>query len=152
MMGGSHLLLGLGAWSAAAPLLGTRAEPFGLALAALGALLPDIDHPGSWVGRRLLPVSVPLAAVFGHRGLTHSLLAVGGGILALRVEGLGWGAPPLAVGYLSHLVGDLVSGGVPLLWPSRRLFSLPLCRTGSLAEMGIVGAATLWLLSGAGRP
>jgi len=101
-----------------------------------GALLPDIDHPKSWLGQRIPLVSVPIAAVFGHRGITHSLLAVLGLALALW-HGLaqwqllqtrwGLGAVGVAAGYLSHLAGDFVThGGVPLLWPLKRRFSSPL--------------------------
>lgn len=101
-----------------------------------GALLPDLDHPKSWLGRRLPFISVPIAAVFGHRGITHSLLAVAGLALLLR-HGLAqwhlvstwWGLAALGMvaGYLSHILGDFVThGGVPLLWPVKRRFSSPL--------------------------
>ena len=101
-----------------------------------GALLPDIDHPKSWLGRRIPFISMPIAAVFGHRGITHSLLAVVGLALALRyglaqwqLVGTGWAlvAVGVAAGYLSHIAGDFVThGGVPLLWPVKRRFSSPL--------------------------
>lgn len=45
----------------------------GLIVGALSALLPDIDHPGSEVGRRLRPVAVMLEAVAGHRTVTHTV-------------------------------------------------------------------------------
>jgi len=41
-------------------------------------MMPDIDHPQSAFGKRVLPLSIPIATVFGHRGITHSLLAVAG--------------------------------------------------------------------------
>ncbi len=44
--------------------------------AILTCLLPDIDHPKSFLGQRLKWVSKPIARAFGHRGFTHSLLAV----------------------------------------------------------------------------
>ena len=50
--------------------------------AILTCLLPDIDHPKSFLGQRLSWISKPVARAFGHRGFTHSLLAVFG---ALRV-------------------------------------------------------------------
>ncbi|VEB43121.1 Inner membrane protein ydjM [Chromobacterium violaceum] len=43
-----------------------------------GSLLPDIDHPKSWLGRRIPFLSRPISYLFGHRGITHSLLAVVG--------------------------------------------------------------------------
>ncbi|WP_427925738.1 metal-dependent hydrolase [Shewanella algae] len=39
-----------------------------------GSLLPDLDHPSSTIGKRVLFVSVPLAGLFGHRQFTHSIL------------------------------------------------------------------------------
>ena len=51
----------------------------------LTCLLPDIDHPKSLLGQRLKWLSYPIARAFGHRGFTHSLLAVFGA-LALRSE------------------------------------------------------------------
>jgi inner membrane protein len=40
----------------AAPHFGQDAlGPVGLGLAVAGSLLPDIDHPKSWAGRRLRP-------------------------------------------------------------------------------------------------
>jgi inner membrane protein len=69
--------MSLSAWAWAAPHLGFPAfDPVALALAIGGALLPDIDHPQSWVGRRARLISQPLAALIGHRGFTHSILAV----------------------------------------------------------------------------
>jgi inner membrane protein len=108
------------------------------AAAGLGALLPDIDHPGSVVGRRLKLVSIPVSMIFGHRGITHSLIAV----VAMSVA-VAWqiGAQPwiaaLAIGYLTHLVGDwLTPSGVPFLWPNRRKFASPIgFKTNSMTEM-----------------
>ena len=85
MMAGSHVALGAAAWMLAAPHFGQDAlQPVGLGLAVAGSLLPDIDHPKSWAGRRLRPVSTLIAAVFGHRGVTHSLLALAGCWATLR--------------------------------------------------------------------
>src|SRR4051812_27051315 len=125
LLAGSHVALGAAAWALAAPGFGRPALDAGsLALAALGALLPDIDHPKSWVGRRLRPVSDGIAAVFGHRGITHSLLAVAGCGLLLRGN---W-ALPVVLGYLSHLGGDLLTpAGLRLFWPLPGRWAVPLC-------------------------
>ncbi len=141
MMASSHVMVGLAAWTLAAPALHLPVlSPACLGLATLGALLPDIDHPASWVGRRVRPVSRPVAALFGHRGLTHSLLAVLGMVALL--EHYGFGRPAvtaIAVGYLSHLAADgLTTRGLRLAWPARRTFGLPVCRTGSLGERLVV--------------
>ncbi len=142
MMAGSHMVVGAALWAVTARAGGLEpAEPAALSIALAGSLLPDIDHPQSWAGRKMRVVSVPLSMLVGHRGVTHSLLAV---VAALAVlAGLGDAGPwaPLAVGYLSHLLADaLTPSGVPLLWPHRRRFSLNLCRTGSVVEIGLVAA------------
>jgi inner membrane protein len=143
MMAGSHVAIGLAAWTLAAPVLGLPPlSPAALALAAAGALLPDIDHPHSWLGRRLPLVSRPLAALLGHRGVTHSLLAVAGCAWLLAAQGVARGiVAPLAVGALSHLAADaLTPAGLRLAWPLRARVGLSLCRTGSAAEVAVVGA------------
>lgn len=101
-------------------------------LAALvSSLLPDLDHPNSVLGQRLRWISIPLSRLTGHRGFTHSLLAV-----ALCIWGLGSdlmaGKVPVAVkdaliiGYLSHLLGDwLTPAGIPLFWPLKQRYRLP---------------------------
>ncbi len=48
--------------------------------ALASALLPDLDHPKSVLGQRLPWISKPLSRLFGHRGFTHSLLAVAAAI------------------------------------------------------------------------
>lgn len=102
----------------------------------LGSMLPDIDHPGSAFGRRVPFLSIPLSAIFGHRGITHSLIAVVGmsALVWYSLHHLDWhpgySVPfvvGIAVGYLSHLAGDwMTNSGVPLLWPSKRRFVAPL--------------------------
>ena len=100
-------------------------------MALASALLPDLDHPQSLLGRQLPWISGPLSRLFGHRGFTHSLLAVGMGVWGLAQVEAPWllsGAvkDALIVGYLSHLLGDwLTPMGIPLLWPWRRRFRLP---------------------------
>lgn len=101
-----------------------------------GSYLPDIDHPKSAFGSRVLPLSLPISAIFGHRGITHSLIAVVGmsWLMWWVFQQANWHkgfAVPLlvgmAAGYLSHLLGDwLTNSGVPLLWPSKRRFVSPL--------------------------
>lgn len=88
--------------------------------AILTCLLPDIDHPKSFLGQRLKWISKPIARAFGHRGFTHSLLAVFA-LLAtfyLKVpEGRFIPADALqgmVLGYLSHILADMLTpAGVP---------------------------------------
>jgi inner membrane protein len=146
-MAGSHVVVGLAAWTWVAPHLGLPSLDLqALGLAAIGALLPDIDHPSSWVGRRLRLISRPLATVIGHRGMTHSAVAVLACLMGLRWQGFHRSTiDPLVIGYLSHLAADLLTtSGVRLAWPSPRRQAIPLCRTGSLGESIIVTSVALW--------
>lgn len=130
-------------------------EVHGTLAAAVGGLLPDLDHPESALGRRLRLISVPLSALVGHRGVTHSLLAIVvllGCLIVVTTQPvyspLAWSVAPLCVGYLSHLVGDaLTPSGVPLLWPNKRRFSLNLFKTWSWQETAFVGVLTMLMLT-----
>lgn len=46
---------------------------FCVATVTFGSLLPDIDTPYSFIGRRCKLVSYPIYKIFGHRTITHSL-------------------------------------------------------------------------------
>lgn len=147
VMAGSHLVVGAVAWAWVAPRLGLPVlDPASLALVAVGSVLPDMDHPGSWLGRRLWPVSHALARMLGHRGFTHSLVAVALCVAALRSSGVSRAlSGPLVIGYLSHLVADLLTPhGLRLAWPLRWNFALPLCPTGSVREALVVACLLAW--------
>ena len=133
-----------------------------LAIGAFGGLTPDLDMPGSLLGRllprwwhRLTP---------GHRGVTHSIyfcvLTFG---LAWLAQYFGhklfnfWGLPAtpyvpiaLAIGAFSHVFADgLTTRGVPFFYPMKRRFKLlgPLnFATGTRPEHAVV-AVTLALSS-----
>ena len=84
-----------------------------------GALLPDIDHPKSMLGSKLLPISEILYGTVGHRTLTHSILfsfVVGILITVLGQPSLGLGT---FVGCISHIMLALLSfgNGVAFLYP-----------------------------------
>lgn len=143
MMAPSHVVVGLAAWIVAAPLLHLPAlDPLYLGLAVAGSLLPDVDHPKSWIGRRSRPVSTAIAAILGHRGVTHSAVAVFALVAVLAHAGYRRGAvSALAVGYLSHLAADMLTPqGLRLAWPLPGTWGVPLCRTGSPMEPVIVFA------------
>ena len=101
MMAKSHVVVGLASWVAAAPLLHLPVtNPLYLGLAVAGSLLPDIDHPQSWVGRRSRPISTAIASAFGHRGVTHSAIAVFALVAVMLHEGIRQGTvSALTIGY-----------------------------------------------------
>lgn len=122
MMGRTHVVLGAASAAACAAAGICHADPITLAAGALGSLLPDIDHPKSSLGRRVPFLSIPLSLVVGHRGITHSLLALCAcASLLLSASGSGFlsgYAAAAAVGYASHLAADAFTPfGIPLFWP-----------------------------------
>jgi inner membrane protein len=141
MMARSHIIVALAAWFISAPSLHVMSfEPVSLGFVVVGAVLPDVDHPKSWVGRRTRPLSTFLASVLGHRGITHSAIAIFALASWLFYVGhyRAW-VCGLVVGYLSHLAADMFTPrGLRLAWPLRRIYSLPLYRTGSQGEYTIV--------------
>ncbi|SHI90671.1 inner membrane protein [Clostridium cavendishii DSM 21758] len=109
--------------------------------AAIGSLIPDLDHPKSVVGKRFKPVSKGINKAFGHRGITHSPIAlIFYTLLMLRLTStynqyyeivLHYIAIGSAIGYLSHLFLDMLTlGGIPLFYPlSKKHFNLARFKT-----------------------
>lgn len=142
----SHLIVATGAFSvyvayAEKELISTPLPLFFAYLMVLaGCCLPDIDHPGSTIGRRCQILSYPIRIVFGHRGVTHSMLAV----MGLWFISYHFNSPIifwLAFGYTMHLLGDyLTDAGIPAFYPSRRRYRfLIVGSTGGLSETVMVG-------------
>ncbi|MHC5409250.1 metal-dependent hydrolase [Listeria seeligeri] len=75
---------------------------------ALGAILPDIDEPGSYVGRRIPLIPHILKRVFGHRGMTHTLLATMLFVLLAIIIPNSFTCM-LAIGYFLHILEDTFS-------------------------------------------
>lgn len=111
----------------------------------LGSVLPDIDHPKSYIGNRSGGVSHGVSMVFGHRGLAHSIAGAAFFLLAVRAllsffqlpaEWADW----FIVGYIAHLIEDSFSKtGVAWLQPlnNKRIqfgFKRVYYTTGKLAE------------------
>ncbi|MED0676927.1 metal-dependent hydrolase [Aneurinibacillus thermoaerophilus] len=116
MLGKTHFIAGCIAGYIVSP------DWKGVLIGGFAGLLSDIDQPpdergkGSILGRRFTFISYPLNKVFGHRTLTHSLLFIFGIYVACSVysETI---AKIIAAGILSHIVGDMLTGRVKLLWP-----------------------------------
>jgi len=87
------------------------------------------------LGRPPLDPEALALAVFG--GLLPDMLGCGW-LLRQGIVPARW-AEPLVAGYLSHLLGDLLTpAGLRLLWPIRGTWALPFCRTGSPFEPLVV--------------
>jgi len=111
----------------------------------VGSVLPDIDHPKSFIGNRTRGFSDGIGVVFGHRGLAHSIAGVVFFLIAARFLLTSFQLPLgladwLMVGYIAHLVEDSFSkAGVAWLQPvyNRRIqfgFKLIYYRTGKVSE------------------
>lgn len=129
----------------------------GVALLAIGTVFPDIDEPNSYIGHRMKGVSGGINGLFGHRGLTHSLL----GLIAISylfyllaswisfpVELIQW----FSFGYLAHLVEDSFSRkGIAWLQPISKKrfqsgFKILYYSTGGLVEQIVFFASILAIL------
>lgn len=116
----------------------------------LGSILPDLDHPGSTIGKRFLFISLPLSGLFGHRQITHSVWP-----FILTFWALSYDAQwtpivlVLMIGYFSHLIADFVSdSGVPLFWPFQMRVGIKLCTSGGILEpviaLSLLGLAIIF--------
>jgi inner membrane protein len=166
-MGRNHAATGVLAGSGVAWL--AQLDP-GQAAAFIGittacSLLPDFDHPNAigprafgWPGRTLAWL---IGTLFGHRGLTHSVLGVGvlGAGLAFIPHLPAFCYWAVILGCVTHILGDMLTvSGVPLFWPFGRCFRVGVMRTGHYFETEIltpilavcstvVGIGTLFLLT-----
>lgn len=123
---------------------------------ALGSLFPDIDHRGSYIGRRAKITSAIISDLFGHRGITHSPLAMLVFTTVLYLVSSFFTSSSLVlmgfigfyVGIFSHILLDsLTKGGVPLLYPFKKSkISFTKAKTGGMFETAIFAVLFLSLL------
>ncbi|MFD1029964.1 metal-dependent hydrolase [Metaplanococcus flavidus] len=145
MTGKTHIIGGVAASLAFAQI--TNYEPIILLGAgAVGALIPDICHGGSKIGRTFPSLSKIINAVFGHRTFTHSLLFLAMAAFLfftfLPNEALAAG---LLVGMGSHLLLDMATkNGIKLLFPFKMRVRFPVTtKTGGTAEHMIFALLSL---------
>lgn len=120
MNGATHLIAGL-----AVSIYGGYTSPLNLIVAGASALTPDIDTKNSLLGR-LIPVLPSIVEkTLGHRTITHSLIFTAFYAFLIHLF-LPDQLIPFLIGYVSHLVLDIFTGGVPLLYPINRRFSIHL--------------------------
>lgn len=92
-----------------------------LIIVLIGAILPDIDHPRSWIGMKAGFLSRIFNFIFGHRKWIHSVFTLI--ILSLIVNFLfGEWWKPFFLGYFSHLFIDgLTIQGINFIYPFKQL-------------------------------
>lgn len=119
-----------------------------LPLILLGSLLPDIDEPRSFIGRKLPFISRIVSLSFSHRGFTHFLLfplifiAIGIVFFHSIISPCLFA---IAYGIFLHQIGDMLTiSGIPYYFfplSKKKAILLPKplrFRTGSLAEKAIL--------------
>ena len=136
MLGNTHILGGITASLAFAQF--SNENPVVLVGAGvIGALLPDLCHGGSKIGR-MFPISSKIVnKLFGHRSFTHSLLFL---ILMAFIMDAFVPYRSLIIGILlgmaSHLILDMgTKKGIKLFFPVKISVRFPLTiKTGSKGE------------------
>lgn len=145
MRASTHIVFGSAIAVAAFTATGAGVGPLTIPAAVVGSLLPDIDLASSRAGRKIWPLAWIIRLAFGHRGMTHSLLALVA-VTALLTQAFG-AQPPVgafAIGYLSHLFGDWITPrGIPVLWPIGRKYASPMPIRSAKGELAYMGTAVL---------
>ncbi|MEA3640247.1 MAG: metal-dependent hydrolase [Lamprobacter sp.] len=144
MLTPTHLVAAQSTYLIACVVTGNPPYPAQAAVALLGALIPDIDSRQSYVGRLVPPLSTWIGNRFGHRTLTHSLVA------QVTVFVVAWFLLPagffiaLVAGWVSHVFGDMMTkSGVCWFWPSLSRCVLP---GNPSYRMEVSGRGELWFL------
>jgi len=145
MTGKTHIIGGMTASLAFAQV--TNYDPVLLVGAGvIGAVLPDICHGGSKIGRALPLVSKVINVLFGHRSFTHSFLflLIIGALMNSFVSNESVTAGIL-VGMVSHLVLDMATkNGIKLLFPFKIRVRFPVTtRTGGTVESVVFAALSV---------
>lgn len=145
MTGNTHIIGGLAASLAFAQV--TDYEPILLVSAGVvGALIPDICHGGSTIGRKFKVLSKVINTIFGHRSFTHSLLFLV--LIAILLtsfvdnESIVMG---ILVGMASHFILDMATkNGIKLLYPLKITVRFPITtRTGGTVEYLVFAVLSL---------
>ena len=111
-------------------------------ICAASALLPDIDLPASKVGGNHKAVSKTINFIFGHRTITHSLMGFGLFVALFSLLVPQKYLEMIAIGYISHLATDMLNpAGIPLFWPVKKRFGIPLIKAGGILEHVLLGSA-----------
>lgn len=96
-------------------------------VSGITAVLPDLDEPKSKFGKPFFFISIPLNQLVGHRTFTHSVLFIAiVGLLSLIIS------PFLSisamVGILVHILGDMLTGQVQLIYPLDKKIGIKVSR------------------------
>ncbi|TQR18250.1 metal-dependent hydrolase [Psychrobacillus soli] len=112
----------------------------------VGALIPDICHGGSKIGRKLPLLSKIISTIFGHRSFTHSLLFLF--LMGILLNSFVTNESIVAgilVGMASHYILDMATkNGIKLLYPFKVRVRFPITtKTGGAVEDVVFAALSL---------
>ena len=128
-----------------------RARKVGLGVIAAVSLWAGVSAAAPIAGALCLALWCVGAMLTSHRTFTHSLAGAALFLIAaltlLAPLHMTMAAYGVAVGYLLHLVADIPSGGVPLVWPYPKRFGVHAIKTGGVTDHLIGAAATLAFLA-----
>ncbi len=139
----THITFGLTFTIFGFTILSLPFNPFGIIIAAFGALFPDLDASESKIKnlklfkkKGLLSLIKPFEVLgfifnktFGHRGALHSLLGLAGFSFIAYLVSNYFGEPIFfiyfSLGFLSHLISDMLTkAGVEIFYPWKKNFRL----------------------------
>jgi inner membrane protein len=105
MMWKTHLAFGLVVALVLLPIFKPANNWIFVSLILFASLLPDIDHTESKFGRKVKIIGY----LFKHRGIFHSIFAVA--LFSYPFYHFGYVniALPILIGYVTHLVGDMIT-------------------------------------------
>jgi inner membrane protein len=147
----THIVAGISAMSFVAILVPAyKLSLTHIIVGSIAAMLPDVDNPQSFIGRLLFFISHPIDRKYGHRTITHSLLAtfIVGGVTYLSLYIVSRSLTQYAaltatvvIAYFSHIFFDgTTKQGVQIYYPSQLWGVFPAraswrIRTGSKPEI-----------------
>lgn len=108
-----------------------------LAYSVVGSLIPDLDHPNSFLGKKLKVVSKPTNTFLGHRSILHAPLVylllfffLKNYIPSILLLGL-------FVGIFSHIFLDMLNkSGIPIFYPlNKKRINILNIKTNSISEI-----------------
>lgn len=140
MTGPTHLIVGL----TVAVATGYN-SPAQLAVTSVSSILPDIDRQNSLLGRFIPILPTLIEKTAGKRTITHSLLfgVIMGLLIYLLHSDL---LMPFLIGFGTHILLDIPTGNVHLLYPLPINFGLYIgvppvfWETGTLISLGVLYA------------
>jgi len=157
MMARTHMVASAAVFSSGSFVLTGDPQWSYLPAVLFGSLLPDMDHPNSKIGRRMVrtiilaPIPYMLYYLLGHRTITHSLIAITfwialvASLFYIQIEAVYVVAIMcIGIGYILHLTQDYFADrGIPLFYPfsHRRYMAAATVHTGGVAEWGLIAAS-----------